>query len=151
MELTVKLAISSEEFFSALYKSIINDVLESADKTINKTDVKENLTYNKLLKTRIGSQGKAKVLIKEFKPNKIYTTHFISSLGTNIVTYEIIEEDNDGILIRYSESYLSEERLKKYNYKIMSFIFSRSNKKRAYSSLKTIENYIVSNRKQEND
>ena len=148
METIVHLNISSKEFFEAIYKSIISDVKDSINKTITRKDIVDGFSYDKVLKTRGKKDRDAKVIISEFIVNEKFTTKYISKNGTNIVTYEIVNEDSNGVDIKYSEEFESEQAFKVSSFNLVNKLFKNANKKRVTNSLLTIENYIIQTRKQ---
>lgn len=147
MKIIERLEVSSNEFFNALKEALISDAKENANLELNENDIKSGLEYEKELKTQLGKENKVRVSLLDFEDKKLYRARLDSSHGNNIVAYEILEEDENGISVSYFEDYVSEKKLNSLNYKLMDFLMTRSSKKKAIASLRGIEHYIINNRK----
>lgn len=146
MEIDLELAISKEEFFEFLYDSIIHDVEESTGNLVSQEDIVEGFEYDKQLKTKIGRLGEASVILSTFRPYTKYVAEFISTQGKNITSYDITSLDDEKIRVTYKEDYIAADRLKSWNFKLLSFFYKNKNIKSAESRLKNIEGYIKNKR-----
>ena len=146
MEVNLLLNVTSEEFFDFLYESIINDIKESTNKTVTRKDIKGGYRYKKEMKNKMGRQGTATILIREFVPNKTYVAVFESNQGENIISYNVEELEENKIGVTYNEEYIASDKLKSWNFSLVNFFYKRKANKNAKNTLRRIESYIKANR-----
>ena len=146
MEVLLNLKVSSEEFFDFLIKSIVLDVNENSKKQVSEKDIVRGFYYTKNMQNKVGKKARVKILIRELELNKKYTAVFISGHGENIISYQVEELDDGSIDVAYSEEYIAEDKMSKWNFNIVNVFYKRRAKKKAIKLVKNIEAYIISNR-----
>ena len=152
MEVNLILSVTKEEFFDFLTLSILNDIKESTGKSLKEQDIIKGLNFKKSLNSKLGREGKVKVIIKEFVYGERYQVSFKSNQGENTLTYSVQEIENDSIRVEYSEGFIGADKIKGLNFSIVSFFYNWKAKKDATQILRNIERYIIQNRKElEND
>ena len=98
------------------------------------------------MQNKVGKEARVKILIRELELNKKYTAVFISGHGENIISYQVEELDDGSIDVAYSEEYIAEDKMSKWNFNIVNVFYKRRAKKKAIKLVKKIEAYIISNR-----
>ena len=146
IEVLLNLKVSSEEFFDFLIKSIVLDVNENSKKEVSEKDIVRGFYYTKNMQNKVGKEARVKILIRELELNKKYTAVFISDHGENIISYQVEELDDGSIDVAYSEEYIAEDKMSKWNFNIVNVFYKRRAKKKAIKLVKNIEAYIISNR-----
>lgn len=147
MEINEKLYISAEEFFDAIAESVAYDISESTGKKVRPKQIKKGFTYSKKLKTKIGKKGTTKITITQFEAPICYSAEFISSQGTNEMSYHIEPLEDGSIGVHYEENFKGSSKLKELNFKLVSIFYNRSAKKRAKRLLRSIEQFVIEKRK----
>lgn len=147
MEINQELAVSTKEFFDFLRQSIVVDVKNTSGKEIEKDDIYEGMTYHKELATKIGSTGEAKVTVSVFREPDEYVAEFDSNQGKNITRYQIEELGTEKIQVNYEEDFIAADRIKALNFKLVNLFYKKRAGKQASERLKQIENYLISQRK----
>ncbi|MBS4535457.1 DUF3284 domain-containing protein [Clostridium sp. D2Q-14] len=142
MQVSLDLDVTKEEFFEFINDSLLQDIKTSTNREVSKEDIKKGYTYEKELKNKLGRAGDVEVNILEFEPCKEYIAEFKSNQGTNRISYNIKNLNDEKINVTYSESYIASDKLKDWNFKLMNLFYKKKSISRAESILKNIERYI---------
>lgn len=142
MEVSQKLKVGATEFFDALASSVAYDIAQATAKEISPEQIHSGFCYKKRMKNKVGQKSYVDVVIKQFVAPVCYEADFRTSQGTNVISYKI-EESNDGnIVVHYRESFEGENTLGALNYKIVSWLYNKSTKRRISRLLSSMESYI---------
>ncbi|WP_066900853.1 DUF3284 domain-containing protein [Streptobacillus notomytis] len=139
MRMEQKMNVSSKEFYNFLIENIKNEMRVTGK-------IKKGMKFNVELKTKTNQIAKSTVEIINLVENSRYTLKYISSLGENIVDYQINELNTNEIEIIYDETYITEFRIRKYNHVFMEIFYSFFLKRKKRKMLKVVENYLISKR-----
>lgn len=102
MEITRTLAISAEELFDQIEKTIVVDIREATGKEVSRAKL-NGYKYKK----RARGGGKAgtpmDVKIKHYRYPELYEVRFSYATGVNTVRYEVTEASDDSVTVFYRE------------------------------------------------
>ncbi|CAM3221941.1 DUF3284 domain-containing protein [Streptobacillus ratti] len=144
MRVEQKIKVSSKEFY--------NFLIENIKKEMNVTGkIKKGMKFNVELKTKTNQIAKSIVEIINLVENSRYTLKYTSSLGENIVDYQINELNMNEIEIIYDEIYITKSHFQKYNHIFMEFFYSFFLKRKKKKMLKAVENYLINKRMEGNN
>lgn len=146
MEINQKLNVEAKEFFDALAYSAAYDVSRATGKKVNQDQLYSGCRYKKKLKNKLGQDGEVEVKIRRFESPSCYEAQFRSSQGVNVILYEIEDDKNGSIMVHYKEEFEGASGAKALNYKLVSWFYRRSFKKRASRMLLSMESYIKGQR-----
>lgn len=141
-----QLNVTLDEFYEFIQEMILQDIKEATGKTVEIHDIHQGYKYKKQLTGRTGQVGHVKTEIKDFTRNS-YSAIFRSAQGFNTISYTYQPTSDSAIELTYEEEFLSDSTLMNLNFKLMSFFFNRSNKKRIDMMLNQIEGIITEKRK----
>lgn len=139
MEITRKFPVSQESFMNHIRASIAHDLEQSQLKS---DKVYEGLEYDKELSNRIGNSGRIKVKITKLD-DKSYSADFYGSEGINRIHYEVTSIDEDRCQVYYHENFIGKTNTKQLNFKLMSALYKRANKKRINLLFDNIEKHLT--------
>lgn len=146
MEITRILDVSMEELNTFIKDMVLQDIHHATGKKVKESEIGTGYKYRKKLKGRTGKEGTVTTRIDELSSG-CYRASFDSAQGKNYLSYEY-EACNDGkVKLCYMENFDAQSKSKELNYQLMSFLYKRSNKKRANLMLTHIERLIQDNRK----
>lgn len=146
MEILLNLAVTSKEFFEFIIDSVVNDVNEKTNKNVSRKDIVRGFHYTKQIPNKVGKEAKVKVLVRELNLNEKYTAVIISGQGENVISYEVKELFDGSIDVKYSEEFIAEDKMSKWNFNIVNVFYKRRAKKKAIKLVRNIEAYIIANR-----
>lgn len=146
MEVLLNLAVTSKEFFEFIIDSVVNDVNDKTNKNVSRKDIVRGFHYTKQIPNKVGKEAKVKVLVRELNLNKKYTAVIISGQGENVISYEVEELTDGSIDVKYSEEFIAEDKMSKWNFNIVNVFYKRRAKKKAIKLVRNIEAYIIANR-----
>lgn len=146
MEVLLNLAVTSKEFFEFIIDSVVNDVNEKTNKNVSRKDIVRGFHYTKQIPNKVGKEAKVKVLVRELNLNEKYTAVIISGQGENVISYEVEELTDGSIDVKYSEEFIAEDKMSKWNFNIVNVFYKRRAKKKAIKLVRNIEAYIIANR-----
>lgn len=146
MEILLNLAVTSKEFFEFIIDSVVNDVNEKTNKNVSRKDIVRGFHYTKQIPNKVGKEAKVKVLVRELNLNERYTAVIISGQGENVISYEVKELFDGSIDVKYSEEFIAEDKMSKWNFNIVNVFYKRRAKKKAIKLVRNIEAYIIANR-----
>ena len=142
MEVNQKLNVGAKEFFDTLASSVAYDISQSTGKTVTPDQIYSGYCYKKKMKNKMGQESYVNVMVKQFVSPSRYEAKFSSSQGANSIFYEI-EDDKDGnIVVHYREGFEGESIFSSLNYKIVSWFYQRSSRKRVSRMLLSMESVI---------
>ncbi|CAM3138246.1 DUF3284 domain-containing protein [Streptobacillus felis] len=139
MRVEQKIKVTPKEFYDFLIENLKKEM-----KITGK--VKEGMKFNVNLKTKTNQIAKSIVEIIYLIPDTRYSLKYISSLGENIVDYQIEKIGEEEIKIIYDEVYYTESRFQRYNQLFMELIYSFFLKRKKKKMLKAVENYLINRR-----
>ena len=145
MELEVKINATAKEVFDQLIKAVQQDIKYSTGKEVAVDKISEDYSYKKKLMSYVGKDVGVTVKIDKLVYPTQYSATFTNPNGKNSIEYNLIDSE-DSVKIIYKESYVYTSKLQNLNYKIMEFIFSRSNKKKMMRNFSYLEKQILDNR-----
>lgn len=145
MEIKIKLDVSAKSFFDLLSLSILHDIQLSVGDSFKIDDIIQNFTYKKKILNKFARPVEATVIINNFKSPSIYEATFSTTKGSNKISY-IIENEEEGIIVKYSEVYFGINSFADLNHKFMSIFFKKANSKKIQNMLKMMEKYIIDNK-----
>ena len=148
MEVSRILDVTMDEMDAFVSQMVMQDIQEATNKTVSAKDVKPGYSYTKKLKGRNGREGRVKTTIRALESGKYHVT-FKSAQGVNHLEYTYEPTEDGRVGITYSEEYEGSSNSKNLNFKLMSFLYKRSNQKRAKQVLANIEALIQENREKE--
>ncbi|WP_156299039.1 DUF3284 domain-containing protein [Streptobacillus canis] len=139
MRVEKNIKVSSKEFFDFL--------IENLRQEMNiKGKIKEGMRFSVNLKTKTNQVTKSTAEIMNLTPNERYTLKYYSSLGENIVDYQIKEISSDEIKIIYDEIYITNSTMQRYNQMFVEFFYSFFLKRKKKKMLKAVESYLINKR-----
>lgn len=133
MLITEKLNITSEDFFNVLQKSLQFDLSD------DKIEIKNGLSYEKTVPNTLGKYAKVNITILEYIPLKKYVSQIERNGDANIISYEIVDVQDDGIIVNYQEEFISKSKLSVLNYKLVAKVLKKQSKLKMQAMLKRIE------------
>lgn len=146
MEINQKLNVEAKEFFDALATSIAYDVSQAAGKKVNPEEIYSGYSYKKKIKNKLGQDSQVDVVIKQFVSPSCYEVRFYSSQGTNAILYEIENSKDGSIVVHYKEEFEGKNSSKSLNYKMVSWFYQKSAKKRISRMLSSMEHFLKEQR-----
>lgn len=105
MKVEKELHVTGKEFFDEIAKAVMADYKRNTNKTIHVSQIKAGLNYKKKMKGRGLRQKDVAIKVIDFIPNQFYSVRFTSDVDTTLVTYALLQEKDDSIVIEYSEQY----------------------------------------------
>lgn len=142
MEVSQKLNVEAKEFFLCLASSVAYDITQATGKKVNPDQIYSGFRYTKKMKNRMGQESHVDVVIKQFVSPSCYEANFRSSQGTNVIFYEIKDSKDGNIVVHYKERFEGEKTSNSLNYKVVSWLYQRSSKKRISRMLSSMETFI---------
>lgn len=146
MEIIRDMHVSASTLMNHLVASLH---LEIKQHNIDETDLKSGLVYTKMMTNKFGQGGEVKVTIVTLTDEE-YTAKFETTQGTNQLSYLIEPIDDHHCRLVYREEFETHQKMSSLNYKLMSTLFNRRNKKRVNALLLNIDNYLVQNQEEAN-
>lgn len=148
IEITEKLKVTAQEFFSQVIVSVLYDIKSATGKELSEAQLRKGYTYTKKMKNKVGRRGDVTVKITELQAPLRYSAEFKSYAGINKISYQMEEQEDGHIQVRYTEGYDGETKSQNLNYKLISVFYKRRAKKRTRQMLHAMEAYICQNRKE---
>lgn len=145
MEIEVKINVSAKEVFGELVKSVQHDIKNSTGKKISVEKLYENYSYKKRLVGFSGEDIEVSVNIDKLVYPSNYSAKITNPKGVNIIEY-IIQDNDDGSTIKYLERYESKSIFSRLNNMLVSFLFSKSSKKKIIKNFNVLEQQILDKR-----
>ncbi|ADL03112.1 DUF3284 domain-containing protein [Lacrimispora saccharolytica] len=142
MEVNQKLNVEAKEFFNALAASVAYDISQATGKKVNPDQIYSGYGYKKKMKSRMGQESNVDVVIKQFVSPSCYEASFRTSHGTNFILYEIEDSKDGNIMVHYREKFEGGSTSYSLNYKIVSWFYQKSSKKRISRMLSSMESFI---------
>lgn len=105
MKVEKELHVTGKEFFDEIAIAVMADYKRNTNKTIHVSQIKPGLKYKKKMKGRGLRQNDVAIKVIDFIPNQLYSVCFTSDVDTTLVSYELLQEKGDSIVIEYSERY----------------------------------------------
>ncbi len=102
MEITRTLAISAEELFDQIEKTIIADIREATGKEVPRAKL-NGYKYKKVARGGGRSGTPMDVKIKHYRYPELYEARFSYATGVNTVRYEVTEASDDSVTVLYRE------------------------------------------------
>ncbi len=146
VQLREKLNITCGEFMYVVRNSVFEDAKLAGMEEITICDVCEGFTYYKNLSTFVGKEAKVKTYVNCFENEKQYSATVTSGNGEYAITYLTEEAEDGGVYVCYTEADEYQKTLRKWNSNIVTWLFSRKNKKKIIAMLHAIEEYVLQNR-----
>ena len=147
MEVSRILDVTMNEMDAFISQMVIQDIQEATNKTVDSKDVKPGYSYTKKLMGRNGREGRVKTTIRSLESGK-YHASFKSTQGMNHLCYTYEPTEDGRVNLTYSEEYDASSNSNNLNFKVMNFLYKRSNEKRVGKILANIELLIQQNRKE---
>lgn len=142
MEVSRKLNVEATEFFNALASSVAYDITQATGKKVSPDQIYSGFRYKKKMKNKMGQESHVDVVIRQFVSPSCYEADFRSSQGTNVIFYEIEDSKDGNIVVHYRERFEGDSTSGSLNYKIVSWLYQRSSKKRISRMLSSMESFI---------
>ncbi len=142
MEVSQKLNVEATEFFHALASSVAYDISQATGEKVDPDQIYSGYSYKKRIKNKMGQESHVDVVIKQFVSPTCYEADFCSSQGTNVIFYEIQDSKDGNIVVHYRERFKGDSTSGSLNYKIVSWLYQRSSKKRISRMLLSMESFI---------
>lgn len=145
MVVTKILEVTQVELNDFIRQQILSDIEQSNGNKIALSDLKSGYQYQKELKNKMGKSGQVITRIEELS-DTCYKASFESWQGINTLCYQMKPIDKTHTEVTYEEEYNTESKANSLNYKLMSMLYSKSNKQRIHVLLSNIENMIKEKR-----
>lgn len=145
MELEVDINASANEVFDEIIASVLDDIKRSTGKKVALEKLCENYSYSKSMVNYMGKSVDVTVIINNLIYPEKYSATIINQKGSNTIEYNLCENDN-GVKLKYKESYDSKSIFQKLNYKLVSLFFTRGNKKIMEKRFHCLEQGIIAKR-----
>lgn len=145
MEVTKILDISVKEMDEFIVKMVLEDIESATGKKLKSSDIGAGYKYRKELKSKTGKKGKVITRIDKLESGS-YSASFDSAQGINTLSYSYTPINENKISLVYCEDFNADATSKRLNYSLMSFLYTRSNKKRINLMLNQVVNYINENK-----
>lgn len=130
MEIIREFIGDKEKAFDIIMDALLLDIGSVKEEKLTVEDIQDGFTYSKKLKNKFGNEDRVDVTIIKLDVPNYYEAQFQSRDGLNVLSYELKDKE-DGIFdLIYKEDFKSEKTSHNLNFKVMSFVFSRSSKKR---------------------
>lgn len=139
MEIIREFIGDKERAFDLIMDAVLLDIELANEQKLSLKDVYEGFTYSKILNNKFGNRDKAEVTIMKLDVPNYYEAHFKSHDSLNVLSYELKAKDDGMFDLIYNEKFKSDKVSHNLNFKIMSFVFSRSSKKRVKSMLDQLQ------------
>jgi hypothetical protein len=125
--------------WKVLMDGFINDVASATGRRLRRRDIVKGYSYDKKMTGRIGKAGLVKITLTGLIPDQFYEASFESRQGVNTLSYQLVPQGAEEFDIVYEEHFKSPRRMTDWNYKIMSFLYSRGSKKRINKVLDKVQ------------
>lgn len=142
MEIIRKMNVSLQQMDDSITKMVLEDIKNATGKKVKSSDIGAGYKYQKELNNKMGKTGKVTTRIDVLKSG-FYQASFESVQGTNTLSYDYKAIDDHSIELTYTEEFLTISSAKQMNYRLMNFLYKRSNKKRINLMLDQLEQYIL--------
>lgn len=139
MEISKVMKGSKQQLFGILMDSLLADIYASTQQQAAIEDIHVGYFYKKQLSTKLGKAGVIKVTITKLEVPNLYEATFQSAQGFNTLSYALEDVDDTHVKVVYQETFMSEKKSQNLNYGLMSWLYKRSNKKKANLVLNQIE------------
>lgn len=133
---------SVEAMDAFLIDMIIQDIKNSTDLSVDRSDIKAGFSYSKKIMNKTGKHGRVNTRIEQLESG-LYQVAIESKTGINYIKYSYKSNSDNSILLEYSESFESDSKLKGLNHSIMSRLYNKSTQKRVNILLNQIDNLLV--------
>lgn len=130
MEIIREFVGDKQKAFDIIMEALLSDIETETGESVNAEEITEGFRYIKKLTNRFGNEGNIEVTINSLDVPNYYEAHFQSQQGLNELSYELIDKGEDIFELIYKESFEGEKSSYNLNFKLMSFLFKRSSKKR---------------------
>lgn len=104
MQCEFKMRVRAEELFTMFCENLKHDVLYYTKKAPKDEDIQTGFSYTKDISVNERHPNIAKIELVNYCKNKAYDLQYTSQTMNLCVSYEILNEDKDGILLRYKEN-----------------------------------------------
>lgn len=145
MEIIKTMNVSLQQMDESITKMVLEDIKNATGKKVKGSDIGAGYKYRKELKNKMGKVGTVTARIDVLKSG-FYQASFESVQGTNTLSYDYKAIDDHSVELTYTENYLTLSTAKQMNYRLMNFLYKRSNKKRINMMLNQLEQYILNNK-----
>ena len=133
---------TADRFYDLLMSSVKHDIEQKTGTSVDLKDLKTGYTYKTRLTNKLGKQGGAKAILTTIERPNCYEAQFETPRGINTISYHVKDLDHHLIEVTYSEYYASGSTAITLNFKIMSFFYKRSTRKRMLSLLKQMNQHL---------
>ncbi len=148
MEMSRQINATTQEVYEVVLEALYTEVTQSSNKKIHKSALKKGFTHTKKIK-----KGKTTTEyhynFKELGPTTGYDLHVKTNSGTIYMGMKWQDEGDGTCMLTYHEDYKADYELKGVFYKISDFFYQRKIKRRARNMLKSIDDYIKKQRKEQ--
>ncbi len=145
MEIKKIIDATFEEVVDFINEMVVLDIENATEETVAIGDVQPGYEYKKQIKGRTGMNAGVRTTIVNLEPG-LYRAEFTSFQGVNFLEYKYKATDDGMVEIDYSEGFDAASKSKDLNHKLLTFLFSRSSKKRINLILDRMEFYIQGKR-----
>jgi hypothetical protein len=140
MKIVQELNMPKDEFYEIVKKSIEYDMKQHSKKKLE-----AGVEYNKVLRSYRGKEIDVTFSVVALSDDLI---EFVTdSSKSKIRTTYSLEKSDQGVIIDYTEDLETPRLLESMNYKIMSFIYHKKNKKKMLNQWFGMEQYYIENSK----
>lgn len=143
MNITMILHVSQKEFFEYLTQSIMIDIFKNTNVFKCKEEIIPGLTYKKKIKNANHTESNVHVELIEYQTPSLYKSKITNNFNINTITFECNEINENQVQIIYTENYDSTKKLQLINYYFVSFILSKTMKKKIKNMLLAMEKHIM--------
>jgi len=133
---------TADRFYDLLISSVKHDIEQKTETSLDLKDLKSGYVYKKALTNKLGKQGQAKTTLTKIEPPHCYEAQFETPRGVNTISYQIKDLDDNLIEVTYSENFDSTSAAVALNFKIMSFFYKRSTRRRMRYLLKQMNRHL---------
>ena len=141
---------TADRFYDLLMNSVKYDIEQKTGTDVDLRDIKSGYVYKTRLTNKLGRKGVAKATLTKIEHPYCYEAQFETPRGVNTISYHIKDLDDDVIEITYSEQYASGSAAVTLNFKIMSFFYKRSTRRKMFYILNQMDRYLQSTQEEEN-
>lgn len=146
MKVTITVEATAQEFYTLLINSAKHDIESATGREVTLDEIVSGYTYKKKLTNKVGREASATGVLTKIESSHIYEAEFITGRGINRVAYEL-EALEDGYLnVTYSEVYEPVNKNAHINFKVVSFFYKKSTKKRMIGLIRMMEAHIIQER-----
>ena len=140
---THKMNTTADRFYDLLIGSVKHDIELKTGEPIELKDIKSGYEYKKTLTNKLGKERKATTTLLKIEPPRCYEAQFETVRGgVNTISYNIEDLDDGLIEVTYNESFDTTSSALALNFKIMSFFYKRSTRKRMSHLLKQMDLHL---------